>query len=291
MSDPTQGHQGRRGDDAALHKRAIAGLYNRVAARYDAVGPAVFARFGERTVAVAGIRVGDRVLDVAAGRGANLFPAAAAVGETGRVVGIDLAEAMVEETARVIEERGLTNAAMLRMDAEDLTFADASFDALLCSFAYFFFPHLDRALGHFFRVLRPGGTLLLTAKGEADERWRWYEELLATTHERHNLPWPPTTGGGHRSLGELARLLATAGFGGLRQVPVEVDAVYTDEEEWWAAKWTHGARRPLEGMPPEILREFATEVEGRLGALRVREAGGFHERWRIVCVVATKPAE
>jgi ubiquinone/menaquinone biosynthesis C-methylase UbiE len=272
----------------ALHKRAIAGLYNRVAASYDAVGPAVFARFGERTVAVAGIRAGDQVLDVAAGRGANLFPAAAAVGETGRVVGIDIAEAMVEETAHAIDERGLTNAAMLRMDAEELTFADASFDAVLCSFAYYFFPHLDRALSHFFRVLRPGGTLLLTAQGEADERWRWYEELLATTYERHSLPWPPTTGGGHRSLGELKKLLATAGFGGLRQVPVEVEAVYADEEEWWAAKWTHGARRPLEDMPPEVLREFVAEVSGRLGALR--EADGFHERWRIVCVLASRPA-
>jgi phosphatidylethanolamine/phosphatidyl-N-methylethanolamine N-methyltransferase len=81
------------------------------------------------------------------------------------VLGIDLAPAMVEETELAIAESGLTNAGIELMDAEHLTFADASFDFVLCNFAYFLFSHLERALAHFFRVLRPGGTLLLTARG------------------------------------------------------------------------------------------------------------------------------
>src|SRR5262249_2767645 len=148
-----------------------------VAAAYDGVGPRVFARFGERSIAVAGIGEGARVLDVAAGRGANLFPAAAAVGAPGKVVGIDLAPEMVALTARAIVERGLTNATMLCMDAEALCFADASFDVVLCSFAYFLFPHLDRALAECARVLRTGGTLLLTTHGMTDEHWAWYDDL------------------------------------------------------------------------------------------------------------------
>ncbi len=275
-------------DDTALQKRMIADLYSRVAADYDAVGPAVFACFGEHAVALAGIGEGARVLDVAAGRGANLFPAAEAVGASGRVVGIDLATAMVEATARAIAARGLANASMLHMDAEALEFADASYDVVLCSFAYFFFPHLHRALAEFARVLRPGGTLLLTARGGEDERWEWYEELLAVTYERHGLPWPPRTlGGGHRRLDELEALLVDAGFANVRQAPVEVEAVYANSEEWWAAKWTHGARRPLESLPPDILHEFVSEVDARLAGLR--QSDGLHERWRIVCLLGDKP--
>jgi ubiquinone/menaquinone biosynthesis C-methylase UbiE len=291
-SDSSTDQIGRQDDAAAMQtlaaqKRATADLYDRVAASYDAVGPAIFARFGERVVAVAGIQAGDRVLDVGAGRGANLFPAAAVVGKTGEVVGIDIAAKMVEETRRTTAERGLANATMLCMDAEGLTFADASFDHVLCSFAYFFFPRLHHALAQFARVLRPGGALLLTAHGAADERWRWYEEeVLAATYMRNRLPWPPSVGGERRSLRDLAGLLARVGFAGVRHVPLEVEAVYADEAEWWAAKWTHGARRPLEAMPTEILRAFVTEVNERMATLR--EADGFHERWRIVCLLATK---
>ncbi len=277
----------RQGDEASGQKREIARFYSRVASSYDAVGPAVFSRLGERVVALAGIDAGAQVLDVAAGRGANLFPAAEQVGPTGKVIGIDLASAMVEQTARAIRERGLPNAAMVQMDAEDLAFADGLFDYVLCSFAYFFFPHLERALAQFCRVLRPGGTLLLTAHGGADERWHWYEELLLSCHARHGLPWPATVGGGHRPTGELQELLAQAGFADIRAVPEEIEAVYADAEEWWAAKWTHGARRPLEGMPPAILREFVAVVNARMTPLR--QADGFHERWRILCVLGTKP--
>jgi ubiquinone/menaquinone biosynthesis C-methylase UbiE len=275
-------------DDAALQKRTIADFYSRVAADYDSVGPAVFARFGEHSVALAGIGAGAQVLDVAAGRGANLFPAAAAVGASGRVVGIDLAPEMVALTARAIAEQGLTNATMLYMDAEALDIADGSFDVVLCSFAYFLFPHLDRALAECARVLRAGGTLLLTTHGLTDEHWRWYDELLVATYARHGLPWPYTVGGGRRRLDELEALLAGAGFTDLRQVPVEVEAVYATSEQWWAAKWTHGARRALECLPPDLLQEFVSVVNVHLAGLQ--QTDGFHDSWRIVCLLGTKPA-
>lgn len=282
---------GEDGEGAARQKREVADLYSHVAASYDAVGPAVFARFGERVVVVAGIREGARVLDVGAGRGASLFPAAGAIGATGEVVGIDIAAAMVEETGRAIRERKVANASMLRIDAEELGFSDASFDYVLCSFAYFFFPHLERALGEFHRVLRPGGTVLLTAHGGTDERWQWYETqiyetLLVATYARHGLTFPRPVGGGHRGLDELQGLLAGAGFSDMQRIPVEVEAVYADADEWWAAKRTHGARRPLEAMPEEVLRGFVAEVDARLESLR--EADGLHERWRVVCVQGKK---
>ena len=83
-------------DDASVKARAKA-QFNTVAADYDA-GPGCFAHFGRRLVEVAGINSGARVLDIASGRGAVLFPLAERVGVGGEVVGVDLADAMAHAT-------------------------------------------------------------------------------------------------------------------------------------------------------------------------------------------------
>src|SRR5260221_12649006 len=85
----TRSDMSQQGDEASGQKREIAGFYSRVAATYDAVGPAVFSRRGERVVALAGIDAGARAFDVAAGRGAKLFPRSELVGPTCQGVGID----------------------------------------------------------------------------------------------------------------------------------------------------------------------------------------------------------
>jgi ubiquinone/menaquinone biosynthesis C-methylase UbiE len=88
-------------------KEQIADLYHRVASAYGHVGPNIFAYAGQQMVERIGITEGAHVLDVAAGRGANLFPVAETVGPQGRVIGIDLAPGMVRETTGEIERRNL----------------------------------------------------------------------------------------------------------------------------------------------------------------------------------------
>src|SRR5262249_52788180 len=103
------------------------------------------------------------------------------------------------------------------------------------------------------------------------------------------LPWPyPAGGGRRRPLDELEGLLAHAGFTDVRQVPVELEAVYASGEEWWAAKWTHGARRALGSLPPAVLQAFVGEVDARLAGLQ--QTDGIHEPWRIVSLLGTKSA-
>src|SRR4051794_2900365 len=69
-----------------------------IAPVYDQGGPGGFAHYGRRLVEVVGVRPGQRVLDIATGRGAALFPAAEIIRGDGAVVGIDLAEGMVRAT-------------------------------------------------------------------------------------------------------------------------------------------------------------------------------------------------
>lgn len=127
-------------------KGRIADLYHRVASSYGQVEPSIFAYAGQQLVERIGMTQRAQVLDLAAGRGANLFPAAQAIGSNGQVTGIDLAPGMVQETAAEIKRQHLSHATMIQMDAEHLTFPDISFDYVLCSFAIFLFPHLEQAL-------------------------------------------------------------------------------------------------------------------------------------------------
>lgn len=91
-------------------KRLRAGVFGRGARDYDRVGTPIFGRLGRRLVELAAVQPGDRVLDVATGRGAVLFAAAELAGEHGRVIGVDLAEEMVALTSADIRHRRIANA-------------------------------------------------------------------------------------------------------------------------------------------------------------------------------------
>ena len=147
-------------DEAAARKEQTRALFDRLAPDYDA-GPRCFTHFGGRLVDVVGIAPGQRVLDVATGRGAVLFPAAERAGTAGSVVGIDLAEGMARATNAEAEHRGLS-AHVHVMDAEHLDFPDATFDHVLCGFGVMFFPDQGRALAEFRRVLRPRGQVCVS---------------------------------------------------------------------------------------------------------------------------------
>src|SRR5215471_4853979 len=94
-------------DDADARKTQIRATFDRLAAEYDATVPGCFSYFGRRLVRCVGIGPGARVLDVATGRGAVLFPAIEGAGPSGHVVGIDLAEQMVRTTNAEASARGL----------------------------------------------------------------------------------------------------------------------------------------------------------------------------------------
>ena len=93
-------------DTPEARKAQMASQFSSLAPEYDAAG--CFQYFGKRLVDVAGVEPGHRVLDVASGRGAVLFPAAEHVGPGGHAAGIDLAEGMVqaanEDAARLGHE-------------------------------------------------------------------------------------------------------------------------------------------------------------------------------------------
>lgn len=91
--------------NSEAQKEHIADLYHRVASVYGQIGPNIFTYAGQNLVERIAMTEGAQVLDVGAGRGANLFPAAKAVGPHGQVIGIDLAPGMVQETTAEINQK------------------------------------------------------------------------------------------------------------------------------------------------------------------------------------------
>ncbi|WP_165422910.1 methyltransferase domain-containing protein [Ktedonosporobacter rubrisoli] len=265
-------------------KERIAGLYQRVAARYGQIGPDLFSYVGEHLVERIGLSEGARVLDVAAGRGANLFAAARKVGPRGEVIGIDLAAGMVQETTAEIARRQLRNVRMFQMDAEALAFPDASFDALLCGFAIFLFPHLERTLVEFSRVLRPGGRLGISVARDLSPFARWYGEHITSYHQRYAIPLA-AGGGKGREYAELPHYLSEAGFADVQLLQEQADFVYANAQEWWDSRWTHGPRFALEHMEPKILTRFKAEVLARLA--QEEQQDGLHESMLVSYFLAT----
>jgi phosphatidylethanolamine/phosphatidyl-N-methylethanolamine N-methyltransferase len=142
---------------------------------YDLVFGAVFER-GRRAAIAAAEQVGGRILEVGVGTGISLPGYSSA----NRIVGIDLSEAMLRRARERVAELSLKNVALLEvMDAENLVFADASFDVVVAHYVVSTVPNPEAALDEFARVLRPGGEIILVTRVGAEAGWRRVAEKLA----------------------------------------------------------------------------------------------------------------
>ena len=209
-------------------------VFNQAASIYDRVGPGSFSYFGQRLVEIAEIPSGANVLDVAAGRGALLFPAAARVGSTGHVTGIDFAPNMVRETAKDIESRKLGNAEIGQMDAEQMNFAGASFDYVVCGFALWMFADSARVLQEFHRVLRGGGRVALSTWAADNPSQTWCHEVLRPfVYAPAAKDLPAKIDARFDTPLQIETALQQAGFKNVRITVEEKEFIYADEKQYW----------------------------------------------------------
>lgn len=147
------------------HKAArVRGVFDSVASKYDLMNDlmsmGLHRAWKAYAVAVADLREGQRVLDVAGGTGDLAKAFARRVGPTGTVVLTDINEAMLRQGRDRLLDEGRILPALL-CDAEKLPFASASFDLVSVAFGLRNMTHKDAALTEMNRVLRPGGRLLV----------------------------------------------------------------------------------------------------------------------------------
>ncbi len=257
--------------------------------------------FGLRLVELVGVTEGALVLDVGTGGGASLYPAARIVGDHGQVTGIETCHHCQESTSSEINRCGITNAKVLLMDAENMTFAHGSFDFVIAGFigwddCYDFesceLKKRDRKLEEILRVLKHGGRVGFTG-WISQEDGDWMKELV-----RRYLPSDSFNDEGNRRSVPDAfsketskgwqRLLSSLGLKEVRVSEETAEFTYRDEDEW--LNWF---------LPRDAWKNHIEKIEkaGLLDGLRSEAASllqrhtdskGVHFKRSVVFAIGTK---
>lgn len=261
-------------------------MFDRAAPAYDTQGVSFFGPLGAALVAATVVRPGDTVVDLACGRGAVLFPAAAATGPTGTITAVDLAPTMVELTRTDVRGRGLTQVDVTLGDAEHPPVAPGTVDVVLCGMGLFLLPDPVAAVRRWAGLLRAsGGRLGVSVFGTPDPRWDGPDNPV-----RRAVPQPRSTrrpGLSILSAGVLEQALTDAGLRDATDRTVTPDVVFRDVEHWWAWAMGTGIRSQLERVADADRPALVTELTAwHAGAT---DAAGLHWRPAIRIVTATRP--
>ena len=221
-----QTHFGFEPVDEADKASRVRGVFDSVAKRYDVMNDVM--SFGLHrawkayTVAVANLKAGDKVLDIAGGTGDLARAFARKVGDTGLVLHTDINEAMLRTGRDRLLDEGLALPTAV-CDAEKLPFSSGSLDLVSVAFGLRNMTHKDGALAEMCRVLRPGGRLLVLEFSRVAAPLRkpydWYSLNLLPLMGK----WIANDADSYRYLAESIRmhpdqaelkaLMKTAGFG------------------------------------------------------------------------------
>ncbi len=151
---------------------------------YEKYATLFMGQFVPALLEIAELQPGERVLDLACGTGVVARPAAAKVGETGQVTGLDINAGMLAAASAMLPESGAA-INWVEGSATAMSLPNASFDVILCQQGLQFFPDKDAALREMLRVLVPGGRVAFSvwkspspynyAVGEALDRFTTVE--------------------------------------------------------------------------------------------------------------------
>jgi arsenite methyltransferase len=125
--------------------------------------------------AVADLHEGETVLDLGSGAGADVFISAGRVGPTGRAIGLDMTDEMLELARANAEREGLTNVEFVKGHIEEIPLDDASVDVVISNCVINLSGDKGKVLAEAARVLRPGGRFAVSdviADAEMDDATR-----------------------------------------------------------------------------------------------------------------------
>jgi SAM-dependent methyltransferase len=213
----------------------------------------------DRLVEVAGIKGGDRVLDVAAGYGEPSLTAARKVGPDGTVIATDISAEMLEFGRQRAAANGVENIEFMKSDANSLDFPAESFDAAVSRWGIIFDPDGEGAAARVRGFLKPGSKFAISSWGPP-ERVPFLAIAMMTAMKKLDVPPPPpgTPGPLSRPTEEaIGGLLEGGGFSGIQVVELEVVFEMDSAEQY--TEFTRAIAAPIVAMisphPEDVQRE------------------------------------
>jgi demethylmenaquinone methyltransferase/2-methoxy-6-polyprenyl-1,4-benzoquinol methylase len=166
MADKETTHFGFETVDARDKARRVADVFHSVASKYDLMNDlmsmGVHRLWKRYTIQIAGVKRGDRILDLAGGTGDLALKFSRLVGPEGKVVLSDINASMLSEGRDRLTDEGVAgNIEYAQANAEALPFPDNYFDCITIAFGLRNVTRKDKALESMLRVLKPGGKLLV----------------------------------------------------------------------------------------------------------------------------------
>jgi ubiquinone/menaquinone biosynthesis C-methylase UbiE len=225
-------------------------VFNTASDYFDDPALSFWNRYGQNTINRLALSQGDRVLDVCCGSGASAIPAALSVGSTGYVLGVDIAESLLDLGRKKSQQQGLENIEFRCTDFENLNLPSESFDAVVCVFGIFFVPDMLAAVQELWRMVRPGGKIAITSWGNnvfepANQAfWQLIKSERPDLHKEFT-PWDRI-----RDPDSLQALLAEAGTTQIEVVAIADMHELSTPEDWWTMIMGGGIRGTIEQLDP-----------------------------------------
>lgn len=236
--------------DAQAHKQRLAALFDQIAPGYDSPALRFFPFTADLAVSVLRPRPGSKILDAATGSGAMAVALAQAVGPQGRVMAIDLSEAMLARAEHNVRKMALGNVDLFEMDAEAPEFRSGYFDAVACGFGLYFLPDMARALGQWRRLTKPGGGILFSSFGV--QNFQPLQGLLFEDLRAAGLDVEPAELAAWRlQEPEVCEgLLAQAGLEDCKVRKVPMGYHLREAADWWEVVWHSELRGLVQSLAP-----------------------------------------
>ena len=264
-------------------KRRAASTYNAAADAFDDSPLSFWDYFGKKTVDKLSLETGARVLDLCCGSGASAIPAAEAVGPSGFVIGVDLADKLLELARAKAEHRALQNISFHCADMLALDCPGESFDAVICVFGIFFVPDMSSAVREMWHFVRPGGKLAITTWGPNvlepanGAFWRAVLNVRPELYKAFN-PWDRISD--PESLRDMLKK------GGVDPEEVTAEKRWHPlccDEDWWTIAMGSGYRGTI-----EQLRATEKTAVKEANLISIRDHGIVRLETNAVYAIATK---
>ncbi|REG82676.1 bifunctional demethylmenaquinone methyltransferase/2-methoxy-6-polyprenyl-1,4-benzoquinol methylase UbiE [Marinomonas pollencensis] len=173
--------------------QAVANVFHSVAAKYDIMNDlmsgGVHRLWKRHTISQSGVRAGNKVLDIAGGTGDLTLKFSRLVGSEGQVILADINDSMLKVGRDKLANHGVVgNVKFVQANAEALPFPDNTFDCITIAFGLRNVTDKSKALASMYRVLKPGGRLLVLEFSKPES------EMLSQVYDHYSFRLLPFMG-------------------------------------------------------------------------------------------------